>query len=180
MSPAPIHGALAPISLTALGRHADGVCWDVDQPISGLASLTPVRGRLLARHLGSVVEVEGNAEAIITLCCDRCLQHYNHSLQVRQHELLDIADAPPPDSPRGSLSPRLVAADDDGSGDLGPDERLNPRGSFDPERWLFEQLSLQQPTVNRCGSQCSGPPSWGDGDAGGDPRWAALIRLRQA
>ena len=38
------------------------------------------------------------------------------------------------------------------------DDRLDPRGDFDPERWLFEQLSLELPVVNHCGADCPGPP----------------------
>ena len=51
------------------------------------------------------------------------------------------------------------------------------RSSFDPERWLFEQLSLQLPLVNRCGADCPGPARWSSDPAAGDPRWAALARL---
>ncbi|MEB3348483.1 MAG: DUF177 domain-containing protein [Cyanobacteriota bacterium] len=164
MSPVQITGPLAPISLTALGRYADGVIWQVDQAISGLTSLTPVRGSLIARHRGNVVEVEGQATAIVTLSCDRCLQHYNQGLRVQQQEQLEIATAV------------LAAA----TVEQAPDELLDPRGSFDPERWLFEHLSLQHPTVNRCGRDCPGPPRWGDAGDPSDPRWAALARLRSS
>ena len=65
-------------------------------------------------------------------------------------------------------------------------ECLDPLGSFDPERWVFEQLSLQMPLVKRCGADCPGPaqlqpsaqttavkPEGTDLD----PRWAALHKL---
>ncbi|MEB3266699.1 MAG: DUF177 domain-containing protein [Cyanobacteriota bacterium] len=166
MSPTPLTGPLGPISLMALARHLHGVSWVVNQPIAGLTTLTPVRGQIVVRHLGDALELDGQAEAIVTLCCDRCLQHFNHGLKVQQHELLDIVTTPAATTPAA------------GDLDLVPDERLDPRGTFDPERWFFEQLSLQQPTVNRCGPDCPGPPSWGDGHGAGDPRWASLGRLR--
>ena len=49
------------------------------------------------------------------------------------------------------------------------DDRLDPRGAFDPERWLFEQLSLQLPVVNRCGADCPGPPQAPEGPDNGHP-----------
>jgi uncharacterized protein len=68
----------------------------------------------------------------------------------------------------------LFAAED-------PVECLDPAGRFDPEQWLFEQLSLQLPLVNRCGPDCPGPPlpqGEASDEPGGDPRWAALRSLR--
>jgi uncharacterized protein len=57
------------------------------------------------------------------------------------------------------------------------DDRLDPAGFFDPQRWIFEQLSLQLPLVNRCGSDCPGPDRWSSEDSEVDPRWAALRHL---
>ncbi|MCT0208627.1 DUF177 domain-containing protein [Synechococcus sp. CS-1332] len=159
---------LQPLPLQELRLLGEGRTWPVDQPIAGLASLTPVRGQLRAFHHGSVLEVEGSAETIITLCCDRCLQSYNRPLTAKARELLEIAVAGPEEE-------EVVFAADD------PVECLDPGGSFDPERWLFEQLSLQLPLVNRCGADCPGPPRpTGDtsSEGEGDPRWAALRSLR--
>lgn len=158
---------LRPLPLQELRLLPDGRTWHVDQPIAGLASLTPVRGDLRALHHGTVLEVEGTAGTIVTLCCDRCLQTYNHALAATARELLEIGPAGPQEEDV------LFAAED-------PVERLDPSSAFDPERWLFEQLSLQLPLVNRCGADCPGPPL-PPGDAGddqsGDPRWAALRSL---
>ncbi|WP_216905636.1 DUF177 domain-containing protein [Synechococcus sp. CCY 0621] len=159
---------LQPLPLQELRLLGEGRNWPIDQPIAGLASLTPVRGQMRAIHHGTVLEVEGSAETIITLCCDRCLQTYNYALTAKARELLEIAVAGPEEE-------EVVFAAED------PVECLDPGGSFDPERWLFEQLSLQLPLVNRCGADCPGPPRPpGDAsDAGeGDPRWAALRSLR--
>ena len=64
-------------------------------------------------------------------------------------------------------------------------ECLDPRGDFEPERWVFEQLSLQMSVVNRCGEHCPGMPQGpSDGAAGTtgdkapDPRWQALRDLQ--
>lgn len=57
--------------------------WAVDQQLEDLESLTPVRGWLSVRHGEPVLEVEGEAETIVTLCCDRCLSTYNHTLHFR-------------------------------------------------------------------------------------------------
>jgi len=160
---------LPPLPLQELRLLSEGRTWPVDQPIAGLASLTPVRGQVRAIHHGSVLEVEGSAETIVTLCCDRCLQSFNHALVATARELLEIAAAGPEEDEEV-----VFAAED-------PVERLDPGGSFEPERWLFEQLSLQLPLVNRCGADCPGPPlPQGDSgeDPGGDPRWAALRSLR--
>ena len=159
---------LQPLPLQELRLLSEGRSWAVDQPIAGLASLTPVRGQLRAIHHGTVLEVEGTADTIITLCCDRCLQTYNHALAATARERLEIAVAGPQEE-------EVVFAAED------PVECLDPGGSFDPERWLYEQLSLQLPLVNRCGADCPGPPlPQGDAsdEAGGDPRWAALRSLR--
>jgi len=230
---------LRPVPLQELRLRADAKTWPVDQKLADLDSLTPVRGQVSARHHGSVLEVEGEAETIVTLCCDRCLQHFNRPLRASVHELLELAGGdeaeaadltalagsaagtgatgarsrptgsgaggsgasapggraagrPPaggpdrsgPDAAAGSglshsrasgqvQAPGSVHAPSPGSqprrgsrtkSNPEPllievlDDRLDPRGEFDPERWLFEQLSLQLPVVNRCGADCPGPP----------------------
>ena len=165
---------LAAIPLAELRLRDGGCSWTVEQAIAGLDALTPVRGSLRAKHHGNALEVEGRAETIVTLCCDRCLQHYNHPLRFNCRELLQLS------SPKG-VSPRGAAPAVEEIWVLGDDldDRLDPRGNFDPERWLFEQLSLQLPLVNRCGAGCEGPPAWAGGAAeAADPRWAALSALQ--
>lgn len=195
--PAAVPPRLQPLSLQELRLQPEGRHWAVDQLLTELESLTPVRGEITARHHGSVLELKGRAETIVTLCCDRCLQHFNHPLAMEVSELLELRAAG-----RAAASPSNPLEGADGR-DLaalaaGPalrieslDDRLDPGGDFDPERWLFEQLSLQLPVVNRCGSDCPGPPlpqqalkglSLPDdalaGTAALDPRWAALRQLR--
>jgi uncharacterized protein len=156
---------------------AEGRRWQVDQHLSELDSLTPVRGQLSALHRGNVLELDGEASTIVTLCCDRCLQHYNHPLSFRSHELLWLGEQ----ARQEGLNPE--EASEAGVLELEVDElceSLDPNGSFEPEHWLFEQLSLQLPLVNRCGDDCPGPPQAANAaDEPVDPRWAALRGLKQ-
>lgn len=149
-----------------LRRLGEGKHWSVDQAIADLESLTPVRGHIHATHLESALDVSTEAETIVTLCCARCLQQFNHPLRVEVREMIELRGCAP-STAEGALAPV--------EGDL--DDRLDPSGSFDPERWLFEQLSLRLPLVNRCGEHCPGPSSWGSSPAAPDPRWAALREL---
>ena len=156
---------LLPISIAELRALAEGKRWQVDQPIQELESLTPVRGELEVVHHGTALEVSAEVETIITLCCARCLQQFNQALRVDVRELIEF---------QGGADPAGEGADSLAE-DL--DDRLDPQGRFDPERWLFEQLSLQLPLVNRCGADCPGPARWSSAPTTGDPRWAALKTL---
>ncbi len=180
-APPPAPGSrLGPVSLPDLRRDPAPRRWPVDQPIAGLESLTPVRGWVQVALHDRLLEVEGTVETIVTLRCDRCLQHFNHPLRARAKELLELAEAEGRSPVGNGLGER--------AGERMPEERVDPNGSFDPERWVFEQLSLEAPLVNRCGPDCGGPACWSSdtpggpaghmGHAGHDPRWAELARLR--
>lgn len=172
---------LRPLSLAELRLSADGRRWRVAQSIAGLDSLTPVQGSIQAVHHGTALEVTAEAETIVTLCCDRCLQHYNHRLSFRSHELLWLGEQA---RQAGLEAEVLLSSEGDRSGLLGLEtdelcESIDPSGAFEPEHWVFEQLHLQLPLVNRCGEACPGPPSaTGSSPQPIDPRWAALQRLQ--
>ena len=148
--------------------------------LSDLESLTPVRGELQAEHRGNVLEVRGHLQTIVSLCCDRCLGQFNQNLEVSTEELIWLGDDQSTDA--------MVEAGFDPDSPDGLMESLDPRGSFEPERWAFEQLSLQLSVVNRCGPDCPGPPQRhrSEGPSKGqnplpaplDPRWQALQQLR--
>ncbi|WP_204104176.1 MULTISPECIES: YceD family protein [Spirulina sp. CCY15215] len=137
--------------------------------LPNLETLTPVRGRLQVKHGQTYLEVSAEVEAIATLVCDRCLQHYNHRLQVKTTELiwLDEETEPLPQE-------REVRV-----GDLS--EVLSPKGYFDPEMWLYEQLSLAMPLQKTCGEECQGITQV---KAGNEPiidrRWSGLDALKAA
>jgi len=174
--------SLHPVPIQELRLLDQGRRWQVDQMIPDLETLVPVRGALQATHRGNVLEVEGAVATIVTLCCDRCLQAFNHPLQAATQELLWLGEGPQPQVDDDDLEAQVVSIDPDALGD-----QIDPRGSFDPQRWVFEQLSLQLPLVNHCGDHCPGPPAYRNPEpsAAGDdalaeavdPRWQALRGL---
>ena len=180
MTGAPLAGdPLRPVPLQELRLQAEGRSWQVNQQLSELDSLTPVRGSLRAVHRGNILELEGQASTIITLRCDRCLQHFNHPLGFESREVLWLGEQ----ARCNGVDSDVVLEGGSEVLELDPDalcESLNPTDDFDPEHWLFEQLSLQLPLVNRCGSDCPGPDLAADATAQEpvDPRWAALRNLQ--
>ena len=60
----------------------------VNDTIADLDTLVPVKGTISIRHGGNFLEVISQAETITTLVCDRCLQHYNHRLEIDTSELI--------------------------------------------------------------------------------------------
>lgn len=143
----------------------------VNESVTGLESLTPVRGRLQVRHQGNYLEVTAQAETIITLTCHRCLQQYNHRLKLEASELvwLDEAANQPDDGPleRETLLEDLV-------------ETLPPNGYFQPDTWLYEQLCLAIPPRQLCDQECPGIQIVDNGSASlTDRRWDALEALKR-
>ena len=146
---------------------ADGpLSWRFAQPIRGLETTTPVRGELRVQVEGPLLRVEGEAHTTVQLRCDRCLQTFEQPLRAAASERIALGH---------SQADLAAALDFDAEG---ISEQLDPAGSFDPEQWIYEQLSLQLPLVNRCGSSCPGPARWGSDQTLLDPRWAALQTLR--
>lgn len=136
-----------------------------------LETLTPVRGTLIVSHRGNYLEVQANAETIITLACDRCLNHYNHRLVVDTSELIWLQESPEAfDGEALELEVELENLV----------EALPPQGHFHPDEWLYEQLCLAIPPQQLCDNACPGiavqrseaahPPV--------DRRWSALSQLK--
>jgi uncharacterized protein len=159
----------------------------VRQRLAELADAEPVLGWIRLRHDGSTLEVEGEASTTLHCRCDRCLSAFQLPLRARAHERLALdpggSQAGDGGSPEALVLSGWLAVD--GSLDLRtslaeePEERLDPQGVFDPEHWLFEQLSLQLPLVYRCGPDCPGPDRWSSASDLPDGRWQALRQLRQ-
>lgn len=143
----------------------------VDDTIAGLDTLVPVKGTIVVRHGSNFLEVTSQAETITTLVCDRCLQHYNHRLTIDTCELIwlesqlqNIEDIP---------TEREVSLED-------LSETLPPNGHFDPEAWLFEQLSLALPLRKVCGANCPGASTnVTSEDNHIDRRWSSLAALKE-
>ena len=143
----------------------------VDDQISNLNTLTPVKGKIAVRHGGNFLEVASQAETITTLTCDRCLQHYNHRLAIDTSELIwleseleNVEDIP---------TEREVSLED-------LSETLPPNGHFDPEAWLYEQLSLALPLRKVCGENCPGTTVKAVIEEKHlDSRWSSLAALKE-
>lgn len=146
---------------------------EVDDYLSDLETLTPVKGRIQVQHRGNFLEVVAQAETITTLTCHRCLQNYNSRIQLDTSEFIWLQDPQPAD----------YAEDVE----VGLDElveTLSPQGHFDPATWLYEQLCLAMPQRQICDASCQGiaNPLSRDVDraaAATDQRWAALSALKQ-
>lgn len=168
---------LEPIPLQELRALGVAKAWTVEGQLESLPTLTPVRGQMSAEHRGNVLSVQGELSTIVTLTCDRCLGQFNQQLDCQPSELIWLGDAPPTDSDLQE-SEDIAAMD-------GLVEALDPRGLFDPEQWVFEQLNLLLPVVNHCGKHCPGPgvplreTAEAPPQAAIDPRWDALRRLSE-
>ena len=169
---------LEPVPLRELQALGTFRVWSVAGQLDEMPSLTPVRGTLRADHRGNLLEVEGSVQTIVCLRCDRCLGHFNQQLSAVSKELIWLGQEPNED--------HLAEAGLDLASPDGLMECLNPRGDFEPERWVFEQLSLQMSVVNRCGKHGPGMPqkpsdaSPTRGETTPDPRWQALKDLQSS
>ncbi|WGV23997.1 YceD family protein [Halotia branconii] len=144
----------------------------VKEFLPGLETLTPVRGHVRVQHHGNYLEVSGQAEAIITCTCNRCLQQYNQRLGVDTQEIiwLDETANQVEDLPLE----REVAVED-------LIETLPPDGYFYPSEWLYEQMCLAIPQRQLCDRNCPGIIS-NSGNGSNQPvdnRWASLEALKK-
>lgn len=143
----------------------------IDENLSELETLTPVRGEMTIRHGGTFLEVTVKAETIITFSCDRCTQNYNQRLKVDQSEIIWLDKET--DTPQKLPQEREIVLED-------LSETLSPDGHFEVEKWLYEQVSLAFPLRRLCGNDCQPPlnpiPEIANNS---DGRWSALEILKQ-
>ena len=143
----------------------------VNDTIAGLNTLTPVKGTIAIRHGSNFLEIVAQAETIITLACDRCLQNYNHRLAIDTSELIWLQSEP--QTLEALPSEREVSVED-------LSETLPPDGHFEPEKWLYEQLSLALPLRQLCGEQCQGAAKTStEEESHLDSRWSSLAALKE-
>lgn len=138
-----------------------------------LETLTPVQGVLRVVHRGNYLEVSAQAEAIMTLTCDRCLQQYNHRVGVNTSELIWL-EKPSEDLEEEPLEQEVALED--------LVETLDPDGYFYPAQWLYEQFCLAIPQRKLCDRDCKGIQV--DNQSSSMPstpidrRWASLENLK--
>lgn len=149
---------------------------EIKEFLPGLDTLTPVRGRVRVQHHGNYLDVSGQAETIVTMTCNRCLQQYNQRLLVDTSEIiwLDETAQQLDDLPLE----REVAMED-------LVETLSPQGYFYPSEWLYEHLCLAMPQRQLCDAKCPGiqptnnPNSQPKTENSVDRRWAGLESLKK-
>ena len=170
MTPSP---RLRPVPVAELRLLPDGRHWTVEQRLQDLNSLEPVLGWLQVWHHGTQLRVRGEARTRVERPCDRCLQPVAVPLVAEVDEWIGLeADGAAGD---GDADTEIVL---DGGPEL-PLDTLDPQGSFDPERWLFEQLSLVQPLRCLCRNDCRGLLPDAEATEPIDPRWQALQNLQR-
>jgi uncharacterized protein len=147
----------------------------IDEHLPDLETLTPVKGTVKVQHRGNFLAVSAQAEAIITLSCHRCLQHYNSRITVDASEFIWLQEP----EPIAYGVEREVALDD-------LVETLPPEGHFDPATWLYEQFCLTLPQRQVCSQNCQGIVLQPEESASApserqqiDHRWSALSSLKQ-
>ncbi|NER81195.1 MAG: DUF177 domain-containing protein [Leptolyngbya sp. SIO1D8] len=140
-----------------------------------LETLTPVRAQVSVRHGTTFLEVQGQAQTIVTLTCDRCLQQYNHRLSIDTQEIIWLDDSADIEQD-GPLEQEMAPED--------LVESLSPYGYFDPDTWIYEQVCLALPQRRICDPNCQGlvieeHVSLTKNSNVIDHRWSALAALRQ-
>lgn len=137
---------------------------------ANLATLTPVRAQVSVRHGTTFLDVQGHAQTIVTLTCDRCLQQYNHRVSVEAKEIIWLEDL---DSQELPLEQEITPED--------LVESLSPYGYFDPETWIYEQVCLALPQRQICDAACQGlkVDESPHQEPQVDERWSALESLKQ-
>lgn len=144
---------------------------EIQEFIPGLETLTPVRGSMTVSHRGNFLEVSAKAETIVTLACDRCLKQYNHRLSLDTSEIIWLDSTAEGD--RYLPLEREISVDD-------LSETLSPDGYFEPDTWLYEQLSLLMPMQQLCSPDCQPPTAASTvGEPNIDRRWASLEVLKK-
>ena len=147
---------------------------EVKEFFPDLNTLTPVRGNIRVEHRGNFLQVTAKAEAIMTLCCNRCLQQYNNRILVDTSEIIWLDEQA--EVEEEFLAEREVALDE-------LVETLSPYGYFHPSGWLYEQMCLQIPQRQLCDEKCKGiehnQNTDTDIDKPVDSRWASLQSLRK-
>lgn len=154
-----------------LNAHQRTVEFQFEEFIPDLDTLTPVRGYMRVSHRTTFLDIQGRAEAIVTLTCDRCLKQYNHRLKIKTSEVIWLEKSD------YQIAEEVEVAFEDLV------ETLDPQGHFSPTDWFYQQLCLELPGRKLCDQDCQLPaapkPVSESVDAQIDSRWAALEALKK-
>ncbi len=113
--------------------------------LDNLPSINPIKGTIEISYQIKSIKVKGIMSTFIELECDRCLSNYKQKLIYNSEEVIWIASlAENVDEQKTNLGIEEI------------DDFLDPEEDFDPQHWVFEQLSLQTPLVKHCGKNCEG------------------------
>ncbi len=165
---------MEPIFLPQLARaYQQTDVIEIKTVLPDLETLTPIQGEMKVVHHGNYLQVEGKAETIVTLICDRCLQQYNHRLCAQTSEMIWLRETAETDDFEGILAeaiedPALV-------------ETLPPDGYFLPDDWIYQQLCLELPQRQLCDAACPGiavKKSQSENQSQMDRRWSVLADLK--
>ncbi len=144
---------------------------NVDEFLTELDTLTPIKGKIILIHGGNYLEIKAKVETIVTLKCDRCLQQYNHRLGINTKEIIWL------DKNVALFDKNLPQEREITQEDLS--EKLAPWGNFNPQSWLYEQLCLSMPMRKLCGKNCKTPANLSTPNPTIDRRWAGLEALKR-
>lgn len=141
----------------------------LNHQISGLDTLTPVRGFFQVAHRGNFLELKLQANTIFTLTCDRCLQTFNHRLEVDISEIILLKE----EETNVNLPLEMEILTEDLS------ETLPPDGELIVDEWIYEQISLEMPLRNLCSNNCQ-PPIIENKESNNiiDHRWLGLANVK--
>jgi uncharacterized protein len=142
---------------------------EFQENLQDLATLVPVKGVAKVTHCGNYLLVEAEAQTIITLCCDRCLQQYNHRLSIDTEEMIWLTEA--------ELDLDNLPLDED----LLLEEMVETMpqdGNFPIGNWVYEQMCLALPQRKLCDADCEGIAIVKSAADQVDRRWAGLEALR--
>jgi len=141
---------------------------EFQESLPDLETLMPVQGSVRIAHQGTYLEVSGQAETIVTLTCDRCLQQYNYRLKIQPKELIWLQSELVDEWEEEREVPMEDLVDS-----------IDPDGDFDPMNWIYEQLCLAMPYPKHCRSDCPGVEVETPDTGAIDQRWAALQNLQK-
>ncbi len=139
---------LKPISIKELTSLSSPKVWTFNCYIDQIKSITPIKGWLQAEKKDNYLIITANIKTKVDLTCHRCLKNFTKNLKAVEEELILISK-----NTKGSDPVTSQKVFDETEDWL---ESIHPNDSFDPQRWAFEQLSLQMPTVNICSQACPG------------------------